>query len=147
MSIIRGVRRPKRSARIPKMRAPTGRMASVSVTANKTAGSPTLNSFAIRSVTKVTRKKSKASSDQPRKLARKVYRCSRERDRIKLHAPMNCHSFIDALFLFLNTTTTQHNEIHCNRIALKQALKQALKKRYYTHGPLICSAVRKNCPS
>src|SRR5713101_6389083 len=93
MSIIRGVRRPNRSARIPKMRAPTGRMASVSVTANKTAGSPTLNSFAIRSVTKVTRKKSKASSDQPRKLARKVYRWSRERDRIKLHAPMICDSF------------------------------------------------------
>ena len=50
---------------------------------------------------------------------------------------------IDALFLFLNTTTTHHNEIYCNQIALKQALK----KRYFTHGSLICSAVRKNCPS
>src|SRR2546421_2324172 len=77
MSIIRGVRRPKRSARIPKMSAPTGRSINVSVMVNAIAGRATLKSFAIRSVTNVTRKKSKASSVQPRKLARKVLRCSR----------------------------------------------------------------------
>ena len=86
MSIISGVRRPKRSARIPKMSAPTGRSINVSVMVNAIAGRATLKSFAIRSVTNVTRKKSKASSVQPRKLARKVLRCSRLRELIKASA-------------------------------------------------------------
>src|SRR5690348_4861636 len=85
ISTIKGVRLPKRSARIPKMSAPTGRSINVRVMAKAMAGRATLKSLAIRNVTNVTRKKSKASSIQPRKLARKVLRCSRLSEANKLN--------------------------------------------------------------
>src|SRR5947209_14510186 len=91
MSIISGVRRPKRSARIPKRSAPTGRNINVSVMVNAMAERATLKSFAIRSVTNVRMKKSKASSVQPRKLARKALRCSRLSDPIKANTFMDYH--------------------------------------------------------
>jgi hypothetical protein len=55
-----------KSAARPKMKAPIGRMASVSTTATATAGISVLNSAAMSRNTNTIRKKSKASSIQPR---------------------------------------------------------------------------------
>src|SRR3954452_23525141 len=86
-----GVRRPKRSASMPKMSAPTGRKASVAVVAQSKADFSTRNCAARMSYRKMTTKKSKASRVQPRNPAvtacpvprggegdgtRRFYRCS-----------------------------------------------------------------------
>src|SRR5271170_6875413 len=76
MSIINGVRRPKRSANHPKMTAPSGRHMSVSVIANATVGIVLLKSVEMRVTTKVSKKKSNASSVQPRKDATNVLRAA-----------------------------------------------------------------------
>src|ERR1700761_245293 len=76
MSTIRVGRRPHRSAARPKMKAPTGRIASVSRMAHVTFEMSVLNSFAISFSTNTSRKKSKASSDHPRKLAATTCFCS-----------------------------------------------------------------------
>ena len=57
------------------MNAPTGRKASVSVIESAIALSVCPNSFAIAVSANVTRKKSNASSVQPRKLAMTAARC------------------------------------------------------------------------
>src|SRR5437879_3101152 len=64
------MRRPYRSASSPKMNAPIGRKANVSVIENATAASLLPNSFPIAVSVITTRKKSNASSIQPRKPAR-----------------------------------------------------------------------------
>src|SRR6266404_6793663 len=79
MSAMSGMRRPNLSPRRPKMNAPTGRIISVSVIANATLGMVCPKSWPIGTRTNVTRKKSSASSAQPRKHAMKVWRCSRSR--------------------------------------------------------------------
>ena len=75
-STISGVRRPKWSANQPKITAPSGRHISVSVIANATSGIDLLKSVAMRVTTKVSKKKSNASSDHPRKHATKVLRAA-----------------------------------------------------------------------
>src|SRR5436309_5665423 len=70
-----GRRRTWRSARRPKRRAPTGRKASVRVIESAMAASEVWNSCAIAVRAKTTRKKSNASSVQPRKEARIAARC------------------------------------------------------------------------
>jgi hypothetical protein len=62
-------RRPNRSARRPKMNAPKGLQARVSMMATATCFFSTPNSLATSFKTNTSRKKSKASSAQPRKLA------------------------------------------------------------------------------
>src|SRR6266581_4983257 len=80
MSAMSGMRRPNLSPRMPKMNAPTGRIISVTVIANATLGMVCPKSWPIGTRTNVTRKKSSASSAQPRKQATKVFRCSRLSD-------------------------------------------------------------------
>ena len=58
------------------MNAPTGRNASVSVMARSIVGTRTENSLAMSVTTNTSRKKSNASSDQPRKHATKVLRAA-----------------------------------------------------------------------
>ncbi len=74
MSAISGMRRPNLSPRKPKMNAPSGRIIRVSVIPNATSGIVRPNSCATGTSTKVSRKKSKASSAQPRKQATNVLR-------------------------------------------------------------------------
>jgi hypothetical protein len=69
MLIIKGSRRPQRSAMMPKMTAPIGRVASATVSASAISGRLRPNDRAISSMTSVRMKKSKASSVQPRKPA------------------------------------------------------------------------------
>ena len=76
MSTIRVGRRPQRSAARPKMKAPIGRIASVSRIASVTFEMSVWNSAAISFSTNTSRKKSKASSDHPRKLAATTCFCS-----------------------------------------------------------------------
>src|SRR5262249_21244729 len=59
------------------MKAPTGRKISVSVTAIETEAMFVENSMAMSRSTKTSRKKSKASSDQPRYAAMTTLLCSR----------------------------------------------------------------------
>src|ERR1700730_13663353 len=66
---IRVGRRPQRSAARPNRKAPIGRIASVSRMANVTSEMSVLNSCAMSLSTNTRRKKSKASSVHPRKLA------------------------------------------------------------------------------
>ncbi len=66
---ISGSRRPQRSAMMPKMIAPIGRMASASVIVSAMSGRVLPNDFATSSMTNVRTKKSNASSVQPRKPA------------------------------------------------------------------------------
>src|SRR5579872_5844488 len=93
ISAINGTRLPKRSASMPKMIAPTGRIASVTVMVSATIATVCLKSSAIWETTKLTIKKSKASSVQPRKLARNVLRWLRLRDRMRPIALIVCLSF------------------------------------------------------
>ena len=74
MLAISGPRRPKRSASMPKISAPSGRNISVIVTAASTPGIVMLKSLAMRDTTNVTRKKSNASRHQPRNDAMKARR-------------------------------------------------------------------------
>ena len=76
MSTIRVGRRPQRSAARPKMKAPIGRIASVSRMASVTFEISVWNSVAMSFSTNTSRKKSNASSDQPRKLAATTCFCS-----------------------------------------------------------------------
>ena len=76
MSTISVGRRPKRSAIIPNRNAPTGRNASVMKIASATAETFVWNCVAMALTQKVRMKKSKASSDQPRKQAMNVFRCT-----------------------------------------------------------------------
>jgi hypothetical protein len=62
------------------MSAPSGRIMRVIVIAKATSGIARPKSPAIRTTTNVTRKKSNASSVQPRKLATKVFRWLLESD-------------------------------------------------------------------
>src|SRR5436305_9591765 len=71
---ISGMRRPKRSASIPKMIAPTGRNTSVAKSVKMIRDFDTLNSAASLSNRKTITKKSKASSVQPRKPAATAWR-------------------------------------------------------------------------
>ena len=66
MSTINTGRRPNRSANRPNTNAPKGRAASVSTEARATAFTSEWNSAAMALNMKTIRKKSKASSDQPR---------------------------------------------------------------------------------
>ena len=66
MSIISTGLRPKRSARKPNSKAPNGRAASVRVTAKPTVLISLPNSAAIAFSMNTIRKKSNASSVQPR---------------------------------------------------------------------------------
>src|SRR5438552_1377346 len=59
------------------MKAPTGRKISVSVSAMETDAMSVENSLAMSRSTKTSRKKSKASSDQPRYAAMTTLFCSR----------------------------------------------------------------------
>src|SRR6202035_6048222 len=68
-------RRPKRSAMRPKRKAPMGRMARVRKIPSATAETLVLKSVAMALRHQTMMKKSKASSDQPRKQAMKVRRC------------------------------------------------------------------------
>ena len=76
MSIISGVRRPKRSANHPKTNAPIGRHINVRVMEKATSATVRSNVVAMRVTTKVKSKKSNASSIHPRKLAMKVLRAA-----------------------------------------------------------------------
>src|SRR6202140_2168106 len=76
ISIIKVGRRSQRSAARPKMKAPTGRIANVKRMAGVTFEISVWNSAAISFSTNTRRKKSKASSDQPRKLAATTCFCS-----------------------------------------------------------------------
>ena len=76
ISIISGMRRPKRSPSKPKINAPTGRIASVMVIAYPRSATLVPKSCAIGTITNVSRKKSNASSVQPRKQAMNVLRWS-----------------------------------------------------------------------
>ena len=69
MSTISTGRRPNRSASMPNTSAPNGRAASVSMLATATAGTSVWNCLAMAENMNTIRKKSKASSVQPRKLA------------------------------------------------------------------------------
>ena len=71
------MRRPNRSPKNPKSNAPNGRNIRVSMLANATSGTVFPNSCATAEKTNVSRKKSSASSAQPRKQAMKVFRWSR----------------------------------------------------------------------
>src|SRR5215471_16770794 len=75
-----GTRRPYRSPNHPKMNAPTGRIISVIVIAKATCSIVFPNSCPTDEKTNVSRKKSSASSVQPRKQAMKVLRCARLSD-------------------------------------------------------------------
>ena len=75
-STIRVGRRPQRSAARPKMKAPIGRIARVSRIASVTLDMSVSNSCAMSLSTNTSRKKSKASSDHPRKLAATTCLCS-----------------------------------------------------------------------
>ena len=91
-----GMRRPNLSPSQPKMNAPIGRIISVSVIANVTLGMLCPKSWPIGTRTNVTRKKSSASSAQPRKQATNVFRCSRFKILKSLSASTvfvspNCH--------------------------------------------------------
>ena len=77
-------RRPYRSAIAPNRRAPAGRITSVQKIASATCFTPAWKSTAIAFRQKVSRKKSKASSVQPRKQAENVLRCTRVSARISL---------------------------------------------------------------
>src|ERR1700744_4670954 len=68
--------RPHRSAARPKMKAPIGRIANVKRIASVTFEISVWNSSAISFSTNTSRKKSKASSDHPRKLAATTCFCS-----------------------------------------------------------------------
>src|SRR5882757_1763019 len=68
--------RPYLSASMPKKKAPIKRVASVRNSAFETAGTSVWNSAAISVSRKVRRKKSKASSVQPRNDASTVFFCS-----------------------------------------------------------------------
>ena len=72
-----GSLRPYRSAISPKMNAPIGLNASVTVIVSAIWASVLWNSFAIAVSAKTTRKKSNASRVQPRKLARTAARWPR----------------------------------------------------------------------
>src|SRR5580692_5146180 len=76
MSTIKVGRRPQRSAARPKMKAPIGRIASVSRIAHVTVEISVWNSAAMSFSTNTSRKKSNASSDHPRKLAATTCFCS-----------------------------------------------------------------------
>lgn len=58
---------------MPKMRAPTGRMASVRVSVNATVGRDSPNAFATSVSRNVRTKKSNASKVHPKKLAPTAY--------------------------------------------------------------------------
>src|SRR5580692_12724486 len=76
MFVIRVGRRPQRSAARPKMKAPIGRIANVNRIAIVTSEISVWNSAAMSFSTNTSRKKSKASSDHPRKLATTTCFCS-----------------------------------------------------------------------
>ena len=67
--IISGSRRPQWSAMIPKMIAPSGRIARATVSVNAISGRVRPKDLAMSSMTSVRMKKSNASSVQPRKPA------------------------------------------------------------------------------
>ena len=69
--------RPYRSAISPKMNAPIGRKASVTVMVSASCASVLWNSLAIAVSANTTRKKSNASRVQPRKLAKTAERWPR----------------------------------------------------------------------
>src|SRR5215469_18861855 len=69
-------RRPKRSAKSPKRKAPTGRIAKVIKIASATAETFTVNCVAIALTQKIRMKKSNASRDQPQSDAKNVLRCN-----------------------------------------------------------------------
>jgi hypothetical protein len=71
---ISGTRRPKRSAMMPNRTAPTGRIASVAVSASAICGRVVPNDAATSSITRVRTKKSNASKVQPRKPAKTALR-------------------------------------------------------------------------
>ena len=76
MSTMSVTRRPNRSAIIPNRNAPTGRIASVQAIALTTAEVSAWNCLSMALMQKVRMKKSNASSDQPRKHATNVLRCT-----------------------------------------------------------------------
>src|SRR6202166_985609 len=76
ISTISVIRRPYRSAMSPKRNAPTGRIASVRKIASATAETFAWNCVAIALTQNVRIKKSNASSDQPKKQAINVFRCT-----------------------------------------------------------------------
>src|SRR5271154_4695537 len=76
ISTINVGRRPQRSAARPKMKAPIGRTANVNRIASVTFEISVSNSAATSFRTKTSKKKSKASSDQPRKLAATTCFCA-----------------------------------------------------------------------
>src|SRR5579859_2277575 len=86
MLIISVGLRPHLSAMAPKIKAPSGRKTKVRNTASATLETSTWNSAAIGLMQKMSRKKSSESSDQPRKEARKAWRC--ERVRLRKLAPI-----------------------------------------------------------
>ena len=88
MFSIRVGRRPKRSAIRPKRRAPTGRMTSVQKIASAMDLMLTWKSAAIALRQRVRRKKSNASSVQPRKHAAKVCLWTALSDRSSLRIAM-----------------------------------------------------------
>lgn len=69
-----GIRRPNRSPSNPKINAPTGRIASVIVIAQPTSITLRPKSWPTVGITNVSKKKSSASSAQPRKQPTKVLR-------------------------------------------------------------------------